>query len=406
MKKIELLSPAGNYEKLEMVYNYGADAAYIGGKLFNLRAFADNFNDDELEKAVDLAHKLNKKIYITLNVIPHNEDLKIMPDYIKYLDSLNIDGVIVADMGVFQIVKENSDIPINISTQASNTNWASVKMWKELGAKRVILAREVSIDEIKQIKDKVPDIELEAFVHGAMCMSISGRCLLSNYLTGRDANRGACAQPCRWKYYLMEETRPGEYMPITEDENGTYIMNSKDLCTIEFLDKMIESGLDSLKIEGRMKGIYYAATTTKIYRQAIDKYYSGNWNFEQKWLDDLMTISHRNYTSGFYFKKPGTKDHNYDSSSYKHTHKLVGKVIKDLGNDHYLIEIRNKLSVGDQVDIIKPLGDPIPIKFPKMQDNKNGENIDTANPNTIAKIKSDIKLYEKDIIRKKIKKVQ
>jgi len=402
LKKIELLSPAGNYEKLDMVYRYGADAAYIGGKMFNLRAFADNFNDDELENAVKLAHSLNKKLYVTLNIIPHNNDLERMPEYVKYLDTLGLDGIIVADMGVFQIVKENSNIPINISTQASNTNWASVKMWKDLGAKRVILAREVSIKEIREIRDKVPDIELEAFVHGAMCMSISGRCLLSNYMTGRDANRGACAQPCRWKYNLVEEKRPGQYFPIGEDERGTYIMNSKDLCTIEFLDQMIDAGLDSLKIEGRMKGIYYAATTTKIYRQAIDEYYEKKWEFKQKWLDELMTISHRNYTSGFYFKKPGTEDHNYDSSAYKHTHKLVAKVLKDLGDDHYLLEVRNKLNVGDEVEIIQPKGDPIKINFPEMQNNKNGENIVSANPNTIIKIKTELDLSEKDMIRKKV----
>lgn len=402
MKKIELLSPAGNYEKLDMVYRYGADAAYIGGKMFNLRAFADNFNDDELENAVKLAHSLNKKLYVTLNIIPHNNDLERMPEYVKYLDTLGIDGIIVADIGVFQIVKENSNIPINISTQASNTNWASVKMWKELGAKRVILAREVSIKEIREIRDRVPDIELEAFVHGAMCMSISGRCLLSNYMTGRDANRGACAQPCRWKYNLVEEKRPGQYFPIGEDERGTYIMNSKDLCTIEFLDQMIDAGLDSLKIEGRMKGIYYAATTTKIYRQAIDEYYNKKWEFKQKWLDELMTISHRNYTSGFYFKKPGTEDHNYDSSAYKHTHKLVAKVLKDLGDNHYLLEVRNKLNVGDEVEVIQPKGDPIKINFPEMQNNKNGESIESANPNTIIKIKTTLNLSEKDMIRKKV----
>lgn len=404
MKKIELLSPAGNYEKLDMVYRYGADAAYIGGKMFNLRAFADNFNDDELEKAVKLAHSLNKKLYVTLNIIPHNNDLERMPEYVKYLDTLGLDGIIVADMGVFQIVKENSNIPINISTQASNTNWASVKMWKDLGAKRVILAREVSIKEIREIRDKVPDIELEAFVHGAMCMSISGRCLLSNYMTGRDANRGACAQPCRWKYNLVEEKRPGQYFPIGEDERGTYIMNSKDLCTVEFLDQMIDAGLDSLKIEGRMKGIYYAATTTKIYRQAIDEFYNKKWEFKQKWLDELMTISHRNYTSGFYFKKPGTEDHNYDSSAYKHTHKLVAKVLKDLGDNHYLLEVRNKLNVGDEVEVIQPKGDPIKITFPKMQNNKNGESIESANPNTIIKIKTTLNLSEKDMIRKKVLK--
>ncbi|MFA6878404.1 MAG: peptidase U32 family protein, partial [Fusobacterium sp.] len=218
MKKVELLAPAGNYEKMEMAFHYGADAVFLGGKIFNLRAGSHNFSNEELEETAKYAHNLGKKVYVALNIIPHNEDLDVLPEYVRFLDKIGVDGVIVADLGVFQIVKENSSIPISVSTQASNTNWRSVKIWKDMGAKRVVLAREISLENIKEIRAKVPDIELEVFVHGAMCMSISGRCLLSNYLTGRDANRGDCAQPCRWRYSLMEEKRPGQYMPVFEDE--------------------------------------------------------------------------------------------------------------------------------------------------------------------------------------------
>ncbi|BBE31262.1 protease [Tepiditoga spiralis] len=401
MKKAELLAPAGNFEKLQTVLNFGADAAYMGGKLFNLRALAGNFDEDELEKAVKYAHSLNKKVYVTLNVIAHNAELELMPEYVKYLEKIGVDGVIVADLGVFELVKEHSNLTINVSTQASNTNWRSVRMWKKLGAKRVILAREVSLKELHEIRNKVPDVELEVFIHGAMCMSISGRCLLSNYLTGRDANRGACAQPCRWKYHLVEETRPGQYFPIQEDEHGTYIMNSKDLCTIEFLDKILDVGLDSLKIEGRMKGIYYAATTVKMYREAIDNYYGGNFKYNKNWLEELGTISHRNYTSGFYFKKPGKEDHNYDTSGYKHTHILVGKVLKKLDNGNYLIEARNKLEVGDTVDLIKKQGENIKIKIPEMINYKTGEIINKANPNMLIEMKFDEELSCFDLMRKK-----
>ncbi|MGB4457354.1 MAG: peptidase U32 family protein, partial [Defluviitoga tunisiensis] len=298
MKKVELLSPAGDMEKLKTVYHYGADAAYIGGKILNLRAFSKNFDNFEIETAVKLAHDFDKKIFVTLNAFPNNYELELLPDYIQYLESLKVDSIIVSDLGVFNLVKQYSDIPITISTQANNMNWASVKMWKELGAKRVILARELSLREINEIRQKVTDIELEVFIHGAMCISISGRCLLSNYLTARDANRGECTQPCRWKYYLMEEKRPGEYFQVFEDERGSYIMNSKDLCTIEFLDKIIETGVDSLKIEGRMKSSYYAGITTKIYREAIDSYFEGTYSEDKikEWKNELKNVSHRPYT--------------------------------------------------------------------------------------------------------------
>ncbi len=277
MKKVELLAPAGNMEKLQMAFHYGADAVFLGGKMFNLRAGSTNFEDDELREAVTYAHGLGKRVYVTLNIIAHNNELELLGDYVKILEEIGVDGVIVADLGVFQVVKENSNLPISVSTQASNTNWRSVKMWKELGAKRVVLAREISLEDLAEIRFKVPDIEIEVFIHGAMCIAISGRCLLSNYMTGRDANRGDCAQACRWKYKLVEEKRPDEEFPIYQDEHGTHIFNSKDLCSIEIIDKILDIGVDSLKIEGRMKGIYYVANAVKTYREALDSYYSGNY---------------------------------------------------------------------------------------------------------------------------------
>jgi putative protease len=399
MKKVELLAPAGNLEKMINAFHFGADAVYMGGSRYNLRAFADNFTDDELIEAVDYAHSIEKKVYITLNIIAHNEDLENMADYIKFLDKINIDGVIVSDLGVFQMVKENSNIPISVSTQASNTNWMSVKMWRDFGAKRVILARELSLDEIKEIKTKVPDVEIEVFVHGAMCISISGRCLLSNYMADRDANRGECAHPCRWKYHLVEEKRPNEYFPISQDERGTYIMNSKDLCTIEFIDKIIDSGVSSLKIEGRMKGIYYGAVTTKIYRQAIDSYYQ-NFNFNPLWLEELGTISHRNYTSGFYFNKADENSQNYSTSSYTHTHKLVGKII-EIKEDYAIVEVRNQLNTGDVVEILRGNKNNLEYVIPEMINYKTLEKIETANPNHFIKIKLNEDVKINDLLRKK-----
>ncbi|PNR95344.1 U32 family peptidase [Petrotoga sp. 9PWA.NaAc.5.4] len=401
MKKVELLSPAGNYEKLETVYHYGADAAYIGGKFLNLRAFSKNFEDDELEKAVELAHKLNKKLFITVNAIPHNGDLEILPEYIKYLESIKVDAIIVADLGVFNIVRKLSNLPITISTQANNTNWASVSMWKDLGAKRIILARELSLSEIAEIRQKVPDVELEVFIHGAMCISVSGRCLLSNYLTGRDANTGECTQPCRWKYYIMEEKRPGEYFPIFEDEKGTYIMNSKDLCTVDFLNKIIETGVDSLKIEGRMKSSYYAGVTTKIYREAIDSYYSGNFKKEniEKWIKELQSVSHREYTSGFYLNKPDTDSQNYKTSSYIRNYKFVGKVIEKISESQYIVDVRNKIKKGEEIEIVSKIGNNIAIHLNKIVDYETKESLEEANPNQKIIIDSEKNIEVGDLIR-------
>ena len=403
MKRAELLAPAGNMEKLKMAFHYGADAVFLGGKMFNLRAGSTNFSDEELQEAVDYAHARNKRVYVTLNIIAHNKELEILPEYVKTLEKIGVDAVIVADMGVFQVVKENSNLPISVSTQASNTNWRSVKMWKELGAKRVVMAREVSLEELAEIRIKVPDIEIEAFVHGAMCIAISGRCLLSNYMTGRDANRGDCAQACRWKYKLVEEKRPDEYFPIYEDEHGTHIFNSKDLCSIEFIDKVLDAGIDSLKIKGRMKGIYYVANGVKTYREALDSYYSGDYKYNHEWLTELQTISHRLYTEGFYEGRPDEKGQNYnDRNSYSQTHKLVAKVIGHEDDGATILEIRNRLAITDEIELIKPIGPPKKINIEKFIVIKTGEELEVVNTNAIVKVYLEDKVEEMDMFRMKL----
>lgn len=386
---------------METVFHYGADAAYIGGKFLNLRAFSKNFDNDELKKAVKLAHKLGKKIFVTLNAIPNNSELELLPDYIQYLESIKVDSIIVSDLGVFNLAKQYSHIPITISTQANNTNWASVKMWKELGAKRVILARELSLKEIYEIRQKVPEIELEVFIHGAMCISISGRCLLSNYLTGRNANRGECTQPCRWKYYLMEEKRPGEYFKVFEDERGSYIMNSKDLCTIEFLDKVIETGVDSLKIEGRMKSSYYAGITTKIYREAIDSYFAGTYDKDkiQNWKYELENVSHRPYTSGFYLNKPNYNSQNYETSSYIRNYNYVGIVKEKISDNSYLIDVKNKIKRGETIEIIRAKGEKINLLLSEIINYENNDIIEEANPNQKIILEVDSSIQSGDLIR-------
>ncbi len=401
MKKAELLAPAGNMEKLKTALYFGADAVYLGGEKFNLRALSDNFSLAEMKEAVEYTHSLGKKVYVTLNLIAHNSDLEGLAEYVKYLELIGVDGVIVADLGVLQIVSENTNLNISVSTQASNTNWRSVKMWQKLGAKRVVLAREVSLEDIVAIRKNVPDIEIEIFVHGAMCMSISGRCLLSNYMTGRDANRGSCAQPCRWEYNLVEEKRPGEYFPVYEDERGSYIFNSKDLCTIEFIDKLLEAGIDSLKIEGRMKGIYYVANAVKVYREALDSYYSGNYQFNPEWIKELQSASNRSYTSGFYLNKPDSTAHNYETANYFQTHQMLAKVIEKIDENEYILEIRNQIKTGEEIEIIRPNSRPLPAVFPEMIHNKSGELLTIANPNTIVRIKFDKEMAPMDIMRRR-----
>ncbi|EYE89677.1 peptidase U32 [Fervidicella metallireducens AeB] len=403
MSKIELLAPAGNLEKLKTALTYGADAVYIGGESYGLRAMADNFNLDEMAEGVKFAHDMGKKVFVTVNIFPHNDDLKGLPEYIKSLEEIGVDAVIVSDLGIFSIVKETApDMGIHISTQANNVNYKSAQMWYKLGAKRVVLARELSLDEIKEIREKTPlDLDLEAFIHGAMCISYSGRCLLSNYMTGRDANRGACAHPCRYKYYLVEEKRPGEYFPINEDEGGTYIMNSHDLCMIEHIPEIVDSGITSFKIEGRMKSSYYVATVVKAYREAIDSYLKDkeNYKFNPKWLDDVSKASHRNFSTGFYFGKPQAQI--YTNSSYIRSHDIVGMVKEyDKENGIATIEQRNRVFKGETLEVLTPKGENFNIVLNEMW-NSEGQVIDVApHPQMIYKIKTDRELKPLDMLVK------
>ncbi|MFU0801191.1 MAG: U32 family peptidase [Xylanivirga thermophila] len=358
-KTPELLAPAGNLEKLKMAILYGADAVYIGGKQFGLRAFADNLTLDEIKEGLDFAHARNKKVYITMNIFAHNEDFAGMEDYVRALANMGVDAIILSDPGIFSLVKSVApNMDIHLSTQANTTNWRSILFWYKQGVSRVILARELSIDEIRHIRQNTPnDLELEAFVHGAMCISYSGRCLLSNYLTGRDSNRGKCAHTCRWKYHLMEESRPGEYFPIIEDDRGAYILNSKDLCMIEYLPLLMDAGLNSLKIEGRMKSSYYVATVVQAYRREIDLIQAkkGKYQFNCRSLDELKKASHRPFTTGFYFNKPTEEDHKYDSSSYIRGYDFIGVVLDYIPEEGLaLVEQRNLFEIGDIVEIMIP----------------------------------------------------
>jgi putative protease len=403
MNKIELLAPAGNLEKLKTAIIYGADAVYMGGEAFSLRAMADNFDREKMIEGVKFAHERGKKVYITVNIFAHNSDLKNMPEYIKGLNEIGVDAVIVSDLGVFSIVKEVApDLEVHISTQANNTNYKTAEFWYKLGAKRIVLARELSLKEIKEIREKAPkEMEIEAFVHGAMCMAYSGRCLLSNFMTGRDANRGACSHACRYKYHIVEEKRPGQYFPIEEDDRGTYIMNSHDLCMIEHIPDIIEAGVTSLKIEGRMKSSYYVATVVKAYRQAIDAYLRDkeNYKFNPKWLEEVSKASHREFSTGFYYGRPDKQI--YSNSSYIRSHDIVGLVLDyDDKTGIATIEQRNRVFKGEEVEILTPNEDNFTIVLNEMW-NEEGEPIDVApHPQMIYKIKVDRKLKPFDMLVK------
>jgi putative protease len=382
VKKIELLAPAGSLEKLKFAIQYGADAVYIGGEIFGLRKSARNFTYEQMVEGIEFAHERSKKVYLTLNIIPHNEDLEELEAYLETVKSLNIDAVILSDPGTFMYVKKNlPDMEVHLSTQANNTNYMSANFWYEQGIKRVILARELSFEEIDTIKKNTPeDLELEAFIHGAMCISYSGRCLLSNYMNGRDSNRGACAHPCRWEYYLMEKTREGEYYKVVEDDKGTFIFNSKDLCMIEHIPELINSGLDSLKIEGRMKSAYYVANIVRVYRKAIDDYYNDpeNYKFDPQLLEEIKKASHREFTKGFYYTKPNENDQLYGSSSYTREYDFIGLVLEyDKETKLAKVEQRNKFSIGDNIEVMGPdyYGDDLAVT--EMYD-KNMEVIESA----------------------------
>jgi len=382
MKRPELLAPAGNLEKLKIAVIYGADAVYLGGENFGLRAGAKNFTLEQLTEGIKFAHEREKRIYLTLNIIPHNEDLKELPEYVAKLKELGLDAVIISDPGVLKIVKNIiPEMEIHLSTQANTTNYAAVNFWYEQGVRRVILARELSLEEIEEIiKKSPPDMKIETFVHGAMCISYSGRCLLSNYMVGRDANRGDCAHSCRWRYYLMEETRPGEFFPVYEDEKGAYFFNSKDLCMIEHLPSLIEAGISAFKIEGRMKSSYYVATVVKAYRNLIDSYFTKPKEYfcDKKWIDEIKKVSHRYFTTGFYFAKPGGEEQRYDSSEYIKTYDFAGLVL-DYNSDNQIatIEQKNRIFIGDEIEIFGPDDDFFTQKIEKMWD-EEGEEIEVA----------------------------
>ena len=372
MQKMELLAPAGNMDKLKMAFLYGADAVYLGGKMFGLRAFSDNFSNEELKVAVDYAHARGKKIHVTVNIFPHNDDLTELPDYLRYLRDIGVDALLIADPGIFSLARKLvPDLPIHISTQANTTNWASVQFWHDLGASRVVMAREVSLKDVKEIHRRVP-VELEGFVHGAMCISYSGRCLLSNYFTqNRDSNRGQCVQCCRFKYNVVEEKRPGQYFPVMEDERGTYIFNSKDLCLLPYLSDLYDAGLCSLKIEGRMKSVHYVATVVKVYREALDAYERDPEHFTvlPRWLAELEKISHRPYTRGFSVSRPTAVDQVYSHSSNTQTHDFIGLVRSyDAVKKMAWIEQRNNFKTGQTVEFLQPKGELVQVTLQDMVD--------------------------------------
>ena len=401
----ELLAPAGSLEKLKVAVLYGADAVYLGGMNYGLREGADNFTLEELEEGVEFCHSRGVKVYVTVNIIPHNDDLTELPAYLWELQRLKVDALIVSDPGIIEIVKETiPNMEIHLSTQANAVNWRSVRFWHQQGVKRVVLARELSLSEIREVRERLPEVGLEVFVHGAMCISYSGRCLLSNYMTGRSANLGQCAQSCRWNYYLMEEKRPGEYYPIMEDERGTYIFNSKDLCVIEHIPELIRAGLDSFKIEGRMKSVHYVATVTAVYRQAINRYLKDpdNYRFDPIWLEELKSVSHRHYTTGFYFGKPGAEEHNFESSAYVRNYDFMGFVLDYLPEEkEAVVEVRSKFFKGDTVEIFGPETQAFEVPLTYLKDEEGNEIEAAPHPHQIIRIPVERPVDQYDMVRRK-----
>lgn len=381
MKRPELLIPANSLEVLKIAVVFGADAVYIGGEVFSLRAKAKNFSMEEMKEGIAFAHARGVKVYVTANILAHNADLDEVREYFTELREVSPDALIISDPGVFEIAKEACPkIELHISTQANNTNYGTYLFWHSLGAKRVVSARELSLQEIKEIRDHIPsDLEIETFIHGAMCISYSGRCLLSNYFTGRDANRGACTHPCRWKYAVVEETRPGEYLPVYENERGTFIFNSKDLCMIEYLPELMGAGIDSLKIEGRMKTALYVAAVARTYRKAIDDCFASEtvYRSRMEWYrQEIAQCTYRQFTTGFYFGKPNENTQIYDNSTYISESVYLG--IVEEKRDHLIrIEQKNKFSVGDRIEIMKPSGENVETIVEEMY-NGEGEAVESC----------------------------
>ena len=374
LKETELLIPAGSLEVLKTAVNYGANAVYLGGEAFGLRANAKNFTLDEIREGVQFAHERNVKVFVTANILAHNGDMEGVREYFRELATTGIDAVLIADPGVFMIAKEvlPDSIELHISTQANNTNYETFLFWWKLGAKRVVCARELSLKEIKEIRQHIPEeLDIEAFIHGAMCMSYSGRCMLSNYFTGRDANRGECTHPCRWKYNIVEETRPGQYFPIYENERGTFIFNSKDLCMIEHVPELIDAGIDSLKIEGRMKTALYVATVARTYRKALDdlKESEEKYRANMEWYkSEIAKCTYREFTTGFYYGKPSADDHIYDNNTYVTGSVYLGTIKRSDEEGWSYLEQKNKFSVGEMIEIMKPNGEDIPIEVLEIRD--------------------------------------
>ena len=408
MRDIELLCPASSLEVLKVAVIYGANAVYIGGEAFGLRAKAKNFSMEDMAEGIKFAHEHGAKVFVTVNILAHNYDLEGVRKYLKEIKDLapyQPDALLIADPGIFMIAKEICpEIERHISTQANNTNVETYKFWHNLGASRVVAARELSLNEIKQIREGIPsELEIEAFVHGAMCISYSGRCLLSNYFTGRDANHGACTHPCRWKYAVVEEKRPGEYLPVYENERGTYIFNSKDLCMVEHLPDLINAGVDSLKIEGRMKTALYVATVARTYRKAIDDYLESPEKYQKNmpwYLDQISNCTYRQFTTGFFYGKPSEEAQIYDNNTYIKDYTYLGLIEGKNEQGLYKIEQKNKFSVGETNEIMKPNGDNIPVQVRRIV-NEDGVDVESApHPKEILYIDLGVELEPYDIIRR------
>lgn len=406
MKRPELLIPASSLEVLKIAVIYGADAVYIGGETFGLRAKAKNFSMEEMKEGIDFAHKHDVKVYITANILAHNSDLCGVREYFEELREIRPDALIISDPGVFLIAKEVCpEIERHISTQANNTNYGTYRFWHELGAARVVTARELSLKEINEIRANIPtELEIETFIHGAMCISYSGRCLLSNYFTGRDANQGACTHPCRWKYSIVEETRPNEYMPVYENERGTYIFNSKDLCMIEHIPELMESGIDSFKIEGRMKTALYVATVARTYRRAIDDYRESGELYRENlpwYLEQISNCTYRQFTTGFFFGKPSDEAQIYDNNTYLKEYTYLGIVGEKREDGLYRIEQRNKFSVGEEIEVMKPDGTNLSVNVRRIV-NEDGQEMESApHPKQVLYIDLGQPLESYDILRRK-----
>lgn len=410
-KKPELLMPASSLEVLKVAVTYGADAVYIGGEMFGLRAKAKNFSMEEMKAGIEFAHAHNKKVYITANITAHNSDLEGVAEYFRELKEIKPDALIISDPGVFDIAKEIiPEMEIHISTQANNVNYRTYNFWHKMGAARVVSARELTIEEIGDIRKNIPDsLEIETFVHGAMCISYSGRCLLSNYFTGRDANQGACTHPCRWKYYISEETRPGEYMPIYENERGTYIFNSKDLCMIEHIPDIIKAGINSLKVEGRMKTALYVAVVTRTYRQAIDDYFTSEELYTERipyYREEIGKCTYRQFTTGFFYGATTHDTQIYDNNTYVKGYTYLGMIQGKNSAGFYELEQRNKFLVGEEIEVMKPAGSNILARVEAIMDEEGNQIGSCPHPKQKIAIDLGIPLSPFDILRKKEESVQ